>query len=72
MTFQPQRPTRAQREPLIVRPREGYLVRHPMDGQALPPEGRDVSAHRNYFERRIRHGDCERMTPEQEEPTDGR
>jgi uncharacterized protein DUF2635 len=63
MTFNPTRmPPPASREPLIVKPRQGYLVRHPVDGRPIPPEGRDVSSERLYFERRIKHGDVERVT----------
>jgi hypothetical protein len=63
MTFNPIRTLpRSTREPLIVKPREGYLVRHPVDGRPIPPGGRDVSAERLYFERRIRAGDVERVT----------
>jgi Protein of unknown function (DUF2635) len=63
MTFQPIRTLpRETREPLIVKPREGYLVRHPVDGRPIPPEGRDVSAERGYFHRRLRVGDVVRVT----------
>jgi hypothetical protein len=63
MTFHPIRNVPAStREPMIVKPREGYLVRHPVDGRPIPPEGRDVSAERSYFHRRLRAGDVERVT----------
>lgn len=65
MTYHAQ--PRTPREPFIVRPREGYLVRHPRTGVPLPPEGRDCSDERTYFSRRIANGDCERVTPQRKD-----
>jgi hypothetical protein len=64
MTFHPIRTLPpSTREPLIVKPREGYLVRHPVDGRPIPPSGRNVSDERSYFNRRLRAGDVVRVTP---------
>jgi Protein of unknown function (DUF2635) len=42
---------------LFVKPAPGLLVRHPATGQALDPNGEDVSAWRTHFYRQLASGD---------------